>query len=89
MRQQVTEFYNMVDFIAMTAKNTTLTLEHIEDAELVAWMREQLARIKGFLIDHKADEKMISAIDQAIEDNENWSDPENHDFLNNTSSGSC
>jgi len=73
----------------MTAKNTTLTLEHIEDAELVAWMREQLARIKDFLIDHEADEEMISAIDQAIEDNANWSDPENCDLLNNPSSGSC
>ncbi|MBB5045002.1 hypothetical protein [Shinella fusca] len=73
----------------MTAKNTTLTLEHIEDAELVAWMREQLARIKDFLIDHEADEEMISPIDRAIEDNENWSDPENYDLLNNTSSGSC
>lgn len=73
----------------MTAKNTTLTLEHIEDAELVAWMREQLTRIKDFLTDHEADEEMVSAIDQAIEDNEHWSDPDNQDRLQNTLSGSC
>lgn len=73
----------------MTGKPTTPTLEHIEEAELVAWMREQLARIKDFLIDHEADDEMISAIEQAIEDNEHWSDPDNQDRLQNTLSGSC
>lgn len=60
----------------MTEKSATLTLAEIDDAEFSRWMRDQLTRIRDLLLRQDLDDEMISALDQAILDNEHWVSPE-------------
>lgn len=60
----------------MPDKSTTLTLEEIDDAEFSRWMRDQLTRVRDLLLSQGLDDEMISALDQAILDNEHWVSPE-------------
>ena len=64
----------------MTTSTKTPTIEALEDVELSVWM--------SFLIDNEADEEMLEAIEQAMEDNRCWSDPD-AERNGRVQSGSC
>ncbi|MBY8917365.1 hypothetical protein KUG85_05815 [Nitratireductor sp. L1-7-SE] len=72
-------------------KPKNLSLEDIDDAEFVLWMHDQLTRVRDFLVHQNVDDEMISAMDQAILDNEQWLSIEVAATVltSTTGSGSC
>ena len=53
----------------------TTSLEDIEETETGLWIEHQLCRIRGFLVEHGADEEMLDAIEYLREENDRWIDP--------------
>jgi hypothetical protein len=55
-------------------KLRTVSKRDLEEYQLARQQAKQLTRVREFLVQHEADEEMIYAIDQALEDNEFWYD---------------
>jgi hypothetical protein len=51
-------------------------LRDVEETEDVMRIREQLNRIRVFLVESDADDEMVDTVDYQIEDNERWISPE-------------
>lgn len=50
--------------------------EDIEEAESAYRQRHLLNRVPVFLAEHEADEELVEAVDQALDDNDQWLSPE-------------
>jgi hypothetical protein len=51
-------------------------LRDVEETEDAMRIREQLNRIRVFLVENDADDEMVDTVDYLIEDNERWISPE-------------
>jgi len=51
-------------------------LQDIEEIEYALRIREQLSRIRVFLLTGDADDEMVDTVDYLIEDNDRWISPE-------------
>lgn len=51
-------------------------LQDVEETEDALRIREQLNRIRVFLLDGDADDEMVDTVDYLIEDNDRWISPE-------------
>jgi hypothetical protein len=51
-------------------------LRDVEETEDAMRIREQLNRIRVFLVESEADDEMVDTVDHLIEDNERWISPE-------------
>jgi hypothetical protein len=51
-------------------------LRDVEETEDAMRIREQLNRIRAFLVESDADDEMVDTVDYLIEDNERWISPE-------------
>lgn len=51
-------------------------LRDVEETEDAMRIREQLNRIRVFLVENDADDEMVDTVDYVIEDNERWISPE-------------
>ncbi|MFA5957686.1 hypothetical protein [Hyphomicrobium sp.] len=58
------------------SKMEHLNLEDIEEAQICVHQRQLLFRVRQFLLEHSAGEELLEAVDQAMEDNEQWGVPE-------------
>ena len=66
----------------MTDK-TTPDLRDLDETEFATEQREFLNKAREFMIDHDADEDLIEAITQAIDDNDRWICPEHESYIDN------
>jgi hypothetical protein len=53
-----------------------IELRDVEETEDAMRIREQLNRIRVFLVENDADDEMVDTVDYLIEDNERWISPE-------------
>lgn len=60
--------------------------EDIEEAELAYRQRYLLNRVRTFLTEHEADDELVEAIDQALDDNDQWLSPEYEALFDETGS---
>jgi hypothetical protein len=51
-------------------------LQDVEETEDALRIREQLNRIRVFLLEGDADDEMVDTVDYLIEDNDRWISPE-------------
>jgi hypothetical protein len=51
-------------------------LRDVEETEDAMRIREQLNRIRGFLVERDADDEMVDTVNYLIEDHERWISPE-------------
>lgn len=51
-------------------------LQDVEETEDALRIREQLNRIRIFLLEGDADDEMVNTVDYLIEDNDRWISPE-------------
>lgn len=56
-------------------------LEDLDEAEFAIQQRELLNKAREFLIDHDADEELVEAINQAIDDNDHWIVPDHESYI--------
>jgi hypothetical protein len=57
-------------------KPPVFELRDVEETETAMRIREQLNRIRVFLVEGDADEEMVDTVDYLTEDNERWISPE-------------
>ncbi|MER8438350.1 hypothetical protein NKH36_00105 [Mesorhizobium sp. M1312] len=56
-------------------------LENLDEAEEAIAQRERLTRVKDFLVLQGAEEELVSAVEEAIDDIKQWIDPELEELI--------
>lgn len=59
-------------------------LDDIEETEFAILQRDRLNQVLDFLVAHDADDDLVEAVEQALEDNDRWLSPDTESFIEET-----
>jgi hypothetical protein len=56
-------------------KTNQWKIDDIDETQEAIFQRDQLMRVREFLVEHEAEQELIGSIDEALEDIERWISP--------------
>jgi hypothetical protein len=59
-------------------------LDDIEETEFAILQRDRLNQVLDFLVAHDADDDLVEAVEQALEDNDRWLSTDTESFIEET-----